>query len=129
MIMASPMRDIAHCFPGIVQRGLEVMTAHLGDDDPRLPQLNKYANAIVDFIEVTAKQGEANSISEAFELAGLNEFDTEIHELAGKWITRALMGFYFKGLREALRRDAEPIGLDTLRKLDLTETKGSQDVK
>ena len=111
-VWVSPLRDVAHSFPYIVGTALKAMEADLTDDNNAV--MCEYGTALSKFIQNCVGNDSPTNITELYRQTGLLEFPDEAHRLFGKWLARAMLGFYFKGIKEALHPGEVAIGVKEL---------------
>jgi hypothetical protein len=115
------MRDIAHSGPYLIKAALRAMETDVGaiaDSAERQRvenMMGDYAKRLARFIHVCAgedrPQGE-HAKRDAFVKAGLLNAPEEATRLFGKWLARAVLGFYFSGIGAALHKGESPLGVD-----------------
>ena len=111
-VWVSPLRDVAHSFPFIVKDAFTAMEVDLNDDNNDM--MCKYAMAVGEFVSKCTGPESPTNIRDLYKETGLLEFPDAAHQLFGKWLARAMLGFYFKGIKEAMHPGETPIGLKEL---------------
>ena len=120
-IWVDPMRDVAHSVPYIIQTALHAamtdITALPEDEQAEAEDgMKDYALKLAKFVKLCAgpdrPQGE-KAKQEAFIQSGLLQ-SSDASRLFTKWFTRAVLGFYFDGVGNALHPGEKPLGVQEL---------------
>lgn len=122
-IWVDPLRDIAHSLPYVVRAAIEMATKDIanGSDsqyikDTKTAALGDYAQKLAAFIKMTygpARPKGATAKAEAMKVNGLLA-PHDSAALMNKWFTRAMLGFYFDGVGNALHPGERGLGVDDL---------------
>ena len=118
-IWASPMRDIAHCFPALVRNALVAMQTDInklkGDEYNHINSMMcDYATAMAKYVDISANDPSYESVKDIMTATGLLNFPVEAHKLFGKWFARCAMGLYTASIREAKHPGDVAIGVAEL---------------
>jgi hypothetical protein len=125
-IWASPLRDVAHCTPYLIKVALEGAST---DNTP--PGVSKTeqdrmlcdcAHCLAKFISMCAGEdrprGEDAKVV-ALRESGLLDLPKETQWVFGKWLSRALLGYYFDSIGEALHAGETMVGIDKVKMANL----------
>lgn len=115
-IWVNPLRDVAHCFPYVIKGALMAMEQDLNEEqDPETNEMMcAYALALSAFVAGCTGPDAPTDIRELFRQSALLEQPDEAHKLFGKWLARAMLGLYFRGIKAAMHPGERALGVDDL---------------
>ena len=116
-LWTSPLRDMAHITPVMVQYAADFTREQLktdGSPPEEMQNLEAYLESWQRLFALFASP-ETKSIGEAYDKIGFtSEPAHHAGKMLNKWLIRTVIGLYFKGLRHALHKGEEPYGADNL---------------
>ena len=121
-IWVSPLRDVAHCFPYVLRRALEVTEADAAEAGVKTEiDVGELARSLGKFIRGSVGEDSIDDVAKHMEASGVLGSTDEAQRIVGKWLLRTMLVLYFKSIREALHPGEEPLGVAALMKLDIVK--------